>query len=77
MIFLYIAIYFIVAALTFVWAVGVIHGVQNKRFTSLNNRPEWAMGAVSFILPPAVWFATLTTYGYGPWVWPVKGVTYK
>ena len=77
MIFLYIAIYFIVAALTFVWAVGVIHGVQNEKHSILNDRPEWAMGAVAFLLPPAVWFATLTVYGTGPWVWPVKGVTYE
>jgi hypothetical protein len=74
---LLIIIYFVVATLVGIWAVGVQHSYEVKNYPSLNNHPDYStfFMAYLFILPVVI--LTLSMYGGYGWVWPKKGVTYQ
>jgi amino acid transporter len=74
---LLIIIYFIVATLVGIWAVGVQHAFEIKHFSRLNNTPDYFtfFTAYLFILPSIM--VTMFLYGGYGWVWPKKGVTYQ
>jgi hypothetical protein len=74
---LFIIIYFVVATLVGIWAVGVQHAYEIRNYPRLNNPPNYfTLFMAYFLILPSV-FATLVVYGGYGWVWPKRGVTYQ